>query len=391
MRLALGPTARFFTVALLAAVVAAGCGSKGKAKLPAKLVRIDHPQIQGVNVWTEGVGNGGGKFYSNLRVALGEDAVYAAAENGRVMALQPSKGKVLWKTLIKGRLISGPTLNGDAILIGTLDGEVIALRRTDGKPLWRVKGPSEALAPPVGAGDIVVAKGVDGRTYGLDAATGERKWSFDRNEPNLTLRGMSAPLVLGKHIYIGLDNGKLVCLNLEDGALVWEETISVPTGRGALDQLTDIDADLLPTPDGDGLYVVSYGGDLSRIDLGSGDARWHRSIKSYTGMALGGDKLYVTDDDGTVWALDAETGAAAWKQQDLKYRHLSPPGYLKGYVVVADFQGYVHWLSADDGKIVGRSRLGSGPITAPMVTDDGLLYMMNTGGLLRAFDLKPAK
>ena len=29
-----------------------------------------------------------------------------------------------------------------------------------------------------------------------DAANGERKWAFDRNEPNLTLRGLSQPLVI---------------------------------------------------------------------------------------------------------------------------------------------------------------------------------------------------
>jgi len=234
-----------------------------------------------------------------------------------------------------------------------------------------------------------VAKSADGRAYGLDAATGERKWSFDRYEPSLTLRGVSAPLIIGNRVYTGLDNGKLAVLNLIDGTPIWEQTISVATGRSVLDQLTDIDSDLLPGSDG--LFVVTYGGDLALIDYNTGDSRWRRGVKSYSGMVQGGDKLFVTDDDGTVWALDAASGAAAWKQQDLKYRRLSPPAYFKGYVVVGDYKDYLHWLSPVDGKIVGRTRLGSGPIVTPPVASADLLYIMDMAGKLRAFDVKPPR
>jgi outer membrane protein assembly factor BamB len=134
---------------------------------------------------------------------------------------------------------------------------------------------------------------------------------------------------------------------------------------------------------------VTYGGDLVLIDPATGDSRWRRSIKSYSGMALGGDKLFVTDAEGTVWALDAETGAAAWKQEGLKYRRLSPPGYYKGYVVVADFEGYLHWLSPSDGSLVARTRLGSGPVIAPPVAAEDLLYVMTAAGKLAAYDIAP--
>ncbi|WP_051748913.1 outer membrane protein assembly factor BamB [Nevskia soli] len=386
---AAGRGMRLALAVALSAVALIGCSSKGKAREPAKLVSIKDAQVRPDDVWTRSIGGGSEGYYSGFRLALGEDALFAASLDGKVYALNPKTGDIIWRVRTKARVISGPGISDNLVLVGTLDGEIIALKRADGKEVWRSRAPSEALGPPVGSGNVVVAKSSDGREYGLDAVTGERKWSFDRYEPSLTLRGVSAPLIIGNRVYTGLDNGKLAVLNLIDGSPVWEQTISVATGRSVLDQLTDIDSDLLAGTDG--LYVVSYGGDLALIDYNTGDSRWRRGVKSYTGMVQGGDKLFVTDDDGTVWALDAASGAAAWKQQDLKYRRLSPPAYFKGYVVVGDYKGYLHWLSPADGKIVGRTRLGSGPIVTPPVAGADLLYIMDMAGKLRAFDVKPPR
>ncbi len=375
-------------VLALCALALLGCSGK-KTREPAKLISVAKPQAVPDNVWTRGVGGGSEGYYSGFRLALDEDALFAASLDGRVVAYNSKTGKTIWRSMTKARVISGPSVSGDLVLVGTLDGEVIALKRASGKEVWRAKAPSEALAPPAGSGNIVVAKSSDGREYGLDAATGERKWAFDRNEPDLSLRGLSAPLILGSRVYLGLDSGKLAVLNLADGSPIWEQTISVPTGRSVLDRLSDIDADLLPGPDG--LFVVTYGGDLALIDFNTGDSRWRRSVKSYSGMALGGDKVFVSDADGTMWALDAATGAAAWKQDELKYRRLSPPAYFKGFVVVGDYKGYLHWLSPEDGKVVGRTRLSGSPVTTPPMAGKDLLYVMDTAGTLRAYDVKPPK
>ena len=380
---------RLALVVALSAVALIGCSSKGKTREPAKLVPIKKEEVRADDVWSRTVGSGAEGYYNGFRLGLDADALFAASLDGRVYALNPYNGEVIWRTNTKARVISGPSVSGELVLVGTLDGEVIALKRADGKQLWRAQAPSEALAPPVGSGNVIVTKSADGREYGLDAATGARKWVFDRYEPNLTLRGVSTPLIIGNRVYTGLDNGKLSVLNLNDGTPIWEQTISVATGRSVLDQLTDIDADLVAG--NDGLFVVTYGGDLALVDFNTGDSRWRRGIKSYSGMALGGDKVFVTDDDGTVWAIDAATGAAAWKQQELKYRRLSPPVFFKGYVVVGDYKGYLHWLSPADGKIVGRTRLGGDPIVTPPVVGGDLLYVMNLGGKLRAYNIKPPR
>lgn len=390
LRQRLKPGSLFRAVSLLGvALFVVGCGSKGIVHTPAKLVDISHPLVQPQQVWSRSIGNGSGGFYPAFRIAAEKDAVFVAAEDGDVAAYNSATGATIWSTDTDARLISGPTVNGDAVLLGSLDAKVITLKRADGKPLWKGDASSEVMSPPVSDGRVVVVRGVDGRIFGLDADSGRRLWNFDRSEPSLTLRGQSAPLFEGDNVLIGLDTGELISLNSEDGKLAWAQSLSVPSGRSELDRLVDIDADLLPSTMG--VFVVSYGGDIALVDPVSGEPRWKRRVKSYSGMALSSDgrTLYVTDDDGYVWALDASNGAEEWKQKALKYRRLSPPAYFDGYVVVGDYDGYLHWLEPSDGKIVGRTRLGSDPIIAAPVVANGLLYVMDSDGDLAAYKDAP--
>lgn len=376
-----------FRLALLGlSLVAAGglgaCSNKVKVREPVKLTEIAAPRLTLDADWTRSIGDGARGRASGLRPLLETDALYAAEAGGDVYALDPATGKELWRSRTKARVISGPSVVGDLVLVGTLDAEVIALKRSDGSPRWRGRASSEVMAPPAGDGDVVVARSVDGRAYGLSARDGSRLWSFDRTEPNLTLRGLSAPLVDGNTVLLGMDNGRLAAIRLNDGQPLWEQPISSPSGRTELERLTDIDAALVPSEDG--VLVASYGGDVALVEPGNGESRWRRAIKSYAGLAIGAGNAYVSDADGVIWGLDLATGAAAWKNESLQYRRLSPPAFFAGHVVVADYEGYVHVLDPKDGALVGRTRAGRDPVLAAPVVSDDRLYLLNAEGRLSA-------
>lgn len=371
---------------LLAAVCAVACSSKGKIREPAKLTSIEAPAIKPETAWSVSAGKGNAGGFGALRLALEPDALFAADVDGKVFAFNPKTGDRLWENRTYLRVIAGPGVSGDLVLVGTLDGEVIALNRADGIEKWRRRLSSEVMAAPVGNGDVIVARSGDGRVYGLTAAKGDRLWLQDRSVPNLTLRGMSVPLVAGNRVYVGFDNGRLAALNLSDGTPAWEQVVAVPAGRTELERLTDVDANLLDN--GKDLFAASFGGEVACLDGDTGQVLWRRTIKSYSGFAEAGDFVVVTDESGVVWALDARTGAAAWKQEGLLNRRLSPPAVFNGQIVVGDFEGYLHWLDPKDGHIVARSRAGSDPIRVAPVVGDGLLYVLNNEGRISAITVK---
>jgi outer membrane protein assembly factor BamB len=93
----------------------------------------------------------------------------------------------------------------------------------------------------------------------------------------------------------------------------------------------------------------------------------------------------VSDPAGTVWALDKASGSPYWQQDKLARRDLGSAAVHGDYVVVGDFDGYLHWLRLDTGEFAARSRVGRSPVRASPVVVDGLLLVQDTDGSLSAW------
>lgn len=372
-----------FALALGVVLLTTACGDKGKLKEPSELQPIRAASLRTNDFWTARAGGGSG----GLHLAVRDDAVFSADADGDVFAFDLINGKRLWAADTRARLAGGPGVGGSLVLVGTLDAEVIALDRSTGQERWRAKMPSEVLTAPVATDDTVLVRTGDGRVFGLSAADGTRQWNFDRGVPPLTLRGMSQPLLVGDRVIAGLDNGRVAALDVRSGRLLWEQVVSAPTGRSELERLADVDAELLA--DGEVIYAASYGGDLVALSRDTGTILWRTAVRSYTGMAGFGSALAVSDDDGVVWMLDAATGAVQWKQEALKYRQLSAPAAQSGALVVGDFEGYLHWLSPQDGRLLARDRAVRDPIRAPLVARDRIVFVLSSDGKIVAVETRP--
>ena len=106
------------------------------------------------------------------------------------------------------------------------------------------------------------------------------------------------------------------------------------------------------------------------------------------GLVVGEDAVYVAAADGDVIALNRRDGTPLWTQAGLHRRGLSSPALDGSALVLADFEGYVHWLDAATGDFLGRTRSGDSRVTnAPLVVDD-LVVVLTDGGSLNVFRRK---
>ena len=107
-------------------------------------------------------------------------------------------------------------------------------------------------------------------------------------------------------------------------------------------------------------------------------------MSSYAGIAADERHIYVTDSDSNLWAVDRVSGDMLWKQDKLAYRKLTAPASVDDYVLVGDFEGYVHILSRLDGELIGRRKVdGDGFLVQPLV-DGNTVYIYGNGGKLAA-------
>lgn len=332
-----------------------GCSTSPSPVLPpVNLTPIENPLYVRSN-WNSVIGSGVRETYLKLQPVFAGSTGYVADAQGYVRAFEVTTGKTRWSLQLELPIASGPAVVEDRLLFGTSQGEVLACDLQNGKELWRAAVSSEVLAQAHGEAGVVVIRTVDGRVYGLAADSGKRLWVYDRNVPLLTLRGNSAPVIHNGIVIIGTDSGKLVALTLKTGTVLWETQIADPRGRTELERMVDIDAQ--PVVMEDVVYVVTYQGRLATVQLDSGRMLWARDISSYSGMAIDPYRVYITDSESQVWALNRFNGATLWRQDKLLRRSLTGPVLHGPYLVVADYDGYVHWLKREDGRIVARKRV----------------------------------
>lgn len=390
------------TAIVLACVVAlAGCKTVGgwfgadpakHANDPAELTDIT-PTVKVQKMWSAGVGKGEDKIGVRQGPVVADGHVYAAAIKGGVHAFDLQTGAKQWtwepekvKDKDPTRLSGGPGAGGGLVVVGGLDGEVIALDAANGTEKWHAKVGSEVIAAPVVGDGLVIVHSVDGRVTAFGAEDGKRRWFWQRDLPALTVRGNDAVLIGPGFVFVGNDDGTVTALAEQDGRLLWEQAVAQPEGRSELDRMADVDG--TPVLDGTTLYATSFKRQTMAIDGPTGRPLWQKDNGGAGRVGNASDRIVVSDPSGTVWAIDKASGGALWSQPVLARRSLTGVAVQGDYAVVADYDGYVHWLRLDTGAIAARARVGGDEVKAAPVVADGVLLVQNIDGEVTAFRLQ---
>ena len=357
-------------------------GGEDNAEPPAALTEFT-TEVQIEKLWSSTTGVGANEQTVKLAPVVHNQKIITADREGLVEARHLVTGDKVWEIETELKLSGGVGLGGETVILGSSNAEVIALNSDTGDKLWSVKVSSEVLAIPSVAKHIVIVRTTDGTVTALNEQTGAKLWSYEHAVPALSIRGTGTPLIVGDKVIAGYDNGKLVALDLRNGKFAWETTISIPKGRSEVERLVDLDVD--PIEVNDVIYIASYRGGIAAISATDGDGMWrNENISSYSGLSNDFRYLYLSDSKSHVWQIDQRTGSGLWQQKDLHHRRLTAPATYQNYVVVGDFEGYVHWLSSSDGRLLGRIQITDSPIEAKPVVVDDTVYVYAKDGSIAA-------
>ena len=371
---------RVVTLALCSTLLLACSNSKELKPEPLvdmdNLVRID-------KVWSKVAGDGPDKRYTLLKPAFAEGRVFAAGTDGKVAAFDAETGKPQWRIKLKKTEISGGVGAFENIItVATYEGDVIALNADNGEELWRQKVSTEVVSAPQPSSEVVVVHTIDGKLHGLSTESGEKLWQYDNNSPVLSFRATSTPIVTRTVAIAGFDNGKLVALNPSNGIGLWDQRIAVPKGSTDLDRVVDIDGS--PIMIGDLIFAASMQGRLMAISRSTGRPIWARDLSTHQGLSSNGSAVFVTEEKDAVTAYEFGTGEDVWRNEQMLRRKLTGPAYLRGYVLVADDEGYLHVLNPETGDYLGRRKIDGSGVTSPLVVMGDKVLVLDNDGTLHA-------
>lgn len=370
--------------ALLISVIIVGCSTSEPFEQPDPVPEVVE-SVEFDHVWTMTVGEGHDEQHLHLEPLIQGDVLFAASADGMFVSVNPENGAVNWQQELDREIMAGVGGDLDQLYLVSRDAKLLAFGKEEGETRWEVRLPNEVLAAPQSNGSIVVVQTIDGKVLAFDIASGDKRWQYDGVVPVLTLRATAKPLVGSELTLVSFANGQLFALSSENGQPIWQYTVGESKGRTELERLVDVASQPLVLDTA--VLVTGYQGRLAAVDLRNGEEIWSRRTSSLQTPAIAYGNIFLSESNGDVIALEGATRRVIWSQEKLSWRQPTQPLVRGDYLLVGDFEGYIHALSLLDGSLQGQLEFDDEGLRVPMQPwQDGFIVYSN-GGLLSLLEL----
>ena len=358
---------------MVAAVgVVSACSSAPEKPQPAPLPPVSGT-IKVQKVWSNTVG----PVNTPLMASVHGQQVAVASTNGQVALIDAPTGRDVWRLSVGSPIQAGVGGDGQRFAVVTQNNELIAIE--SGKVVWRQALPALSYTPPLVAGARVFVLTGDRAVSAFDGATGQKLWTQQRPNDPLLLRQAGLLMPLGDSLLVGW-GGRLASLNPLTGAVRWETLVGSTRGTNEVERLVDLVAGASRV--GNTVCVRAFQASVACVDGLNGRVTWSRSAQGHQGLEGDEQLLLGVESDGKLQAWQRQTGTPAWTQEGLRFRGLSMPLALSQAMVVGDQDGWVHFLSKQDGQFLQRIGTDGSAITGkPVWAGQTLVVVTRTGGV----------
>jgi outer membrane protein assembly factor BamB len=269
-----------------------------------------------------------------------------------------------------------PVIYGNTLYLIDDDGSAKAIDKRNGHLIWqRQVGTLAAASPAIGVREKLVffpllstnrnagQKPGNGRLVALSMKTGKVAWSR-----HVAPGTECSPLVWGRNLYFGDQDGTVYSLRARDGHLNWTYQSSGAVKGGI-------------SISGGELYFGDYAGRAYDLDSANGHQIWAVSTNGthfgfgsgnfYSTPAVAFGRVYMGNTDGRVYSFAEHTGQLAWATGTGAYVYASPAvanvqglgptvylGSYDGNFYAFDARsGSVRWVHNAGGRISGSATI----------------------------------
>jgi outer membrane protein assembly factor BamB len=227
-------------------------------------------------------------------IAVDGDRVFVASGEA-IHALASDDGAVIWRA--PTGTLTAPLVAQEGWIIAAAGDALTAFRSSDGAKVWRRTTGTQHGRPSIEGENLYVPLD-DGRLLSLDLRTGAERWARRLTTPQRPAAGSPPPaisevLAYADRVFVGAANGVFYSLNASDGSLAWRFRIGAILRGG-------------PIGDGTRVYITAMDNVVRAFDRRTGKLLWHPSVpfRPTTGPVLLGARVMVPGTASEVRAFD---------------------------------------------------------------------------------------
>jgi outer membrane protein assembly factor BamB len=230
---------------------------------------------------------------------------------------------------------------------------------------WKFPTGNRIVASPVIEGKLIYFGSDDGNVYAADSETGRQIWKTKTRGPV-----SATPAVSNGMLYIGSYDGNFYALNAETGELKWKfatggERRFEAKGLHGMQPKNQTIADPFdvflssPVVINGAVYFGSGDGHVYRLDANSGELNWKFKTGDvvHASPAFADDTIFVGSWDSYFYAIDANSGKEKWRfhggEDALIHNQVgfqSSPAIENGVVYTGCRDAQLYALDATSGK-----------------------------------------
>jgi outer membrane protein assembly factor BamB len=277
----------------------------------------------------------------------GHEAFFSV-EREQVAAFDVDRGEPLWTA--DGAPLSTPAISDDLVFLAERD-RITALRRDTGALAWRLPFAEELAVPLVWDNSWLVAADVAGNVLAFRAADGTLIW-----RAALGVKVHAAPALAADRVYVPLEDGRVVSLEVSNGSQVWERRLGGPPN------------DMLALADR--IYVGSDDNFLYCLLASNGEVAWRwRTGGDVIGVPVVDEhRVYFVSRDNVLRGLDRRSGSQRWKRA-LPGRPTRGPVRAADLLLVSGLTPRVNAYAMKDGTPAGDIATPGELAAAPFITN----------------------
>ncbi len=347
--------------------------------------------------WSTSIGDGNTKYRRMVSGPISAGGVvYAMDVNAQVSAVTLASGGTRWSVTLddpdersKVGYGGGLAYDNGTVYATTGYGFTVALDADNGREMWRHAGKIPLRGAPTVAEGKVFTITQDNQIIVLNADTGEEVWDQVGITETASMLGAASPAVDAGVVLLALSSGELIAMVTSNGRVLWQDSLTSSKRLTPLASLADVDGH--PVIDRGRAYAVSHAGRMVAIDMRTGERSWEGDVASVTTPLIAGNYAFVVTIEGEIACIQLSDGRIRWVTQVQRFEDQDKRrGLIKwngpilagDRLLVTSSHGYMLSISPYTGEVLSAEKLANGSSTAPIVVDNTLVYLDDSGNLV---------